>query len=114
MLNKNNQTRICKFCDIQCLKPYTGYICRYYYNNVSYIGCTTDINKRKEEHKEHNTHKFGRALKQYGYDNFKFEILETVNFSEKQELYDIEDMYIINYDSIRNGFNTRRNCKDEL
>ena len=31
-----------------------------------------------------------------------------------QELYDIEDMYIIKYDSIKNGFNTRNNYKDEL
>ena len=31
-----------------------------------------------------------------------------------QELYDIEDTYIIKYDSIKNGFNTRRNYKDEL
>ena len=40
--------------------------------------------------------------------------LETVKFSEKQALYHIEDMYIIKYDSIKNGCNTRRNCKDEL
>ena len=86
----------------------------YSYSNVSCIGCTTGINKRKEEHKGTKTTKFGRALKQYGYDNFKFEILETIQFSEKQELYDIEDLYIIKYDSIKHGYNTRRNCKDQL
>ena len=96
------------------MKPYTGYIYRCSYNNVSYIGCTTDIENRKEEHKENKTNKFGRALEQYGYDNFKFEFLETIQFSEKQELYDIEDLYIIKYDSITNGYNTRRNCKDQL
>ena len=53
-------------------------------------------------------------MKQYGYDNSKFEVLETVKFSEKQELYDIEDLHIIKYGSIKNGNNTRRNCKDEL
>ena len=68
----------------------------------------------KEEHTENKTNKIGRALKQYGYDNFKFEILETVKSSENQELYDVEYMYIIKYDSIKNGYNTRRNCKDEL
>ena len=77
---------------------------RYSYNNVSYIGCTTDINKRQEDHKENKTNKVGRAVKEYKYDNLKFEILETVKFSEMQELYDIEDMYIIKYDSIKNGF----------
>ena len=42
------------------------------------------------------------------------EMLETVKFSEKQELYDIEDLYIIKYDSIKNGYNTRVNYKDQL
>ena len=88
-LTRTSKQEYVNFCDIQCLKPYTGYMYRYYYNTVSHIGCTTDINKIKEEHKENKTNRFGRALKQYGYCNFKFEILETVEFSEKQELYDI-------------------------
>ena len=71
-LTRTSKQEYVNVCEIQCLKPYTGYIYRYYYNNVSYIGCTTDINIRKEEHKENKTHKFGRALKQYGYSNFKF------------------------------------------
>ena len=39
------------FCNIEFLKPYVGYIYRYSYNNKSYIGSTTDVEKRKEEHK---------------------------------------------------------------
>ena len=50
-LTRTSKQEYVSFCDIQCLKPYTGYIYRYSYNNVSYIGCTTDIEKRKEEHK---------------------------------------------------------------
>ena len=42
------------------------------------------------------------------------EILGTAKFSEKQKLYDVEDMYVIKYDSITHEHNTRRNCKDEL
>ena len=102
------------FCDIQCLKPYTWHIYRYGYNNVPCIGCITGINKRKEEHKENNTNNYGRALKQYGCDDFEFEILETVHFNEKHELADIEDMYTIKSDSIKNGYNTRRNYIPEL
>ena len=113
-LTRTSKQEYVNFCDIQYLKPYTGYIYRYSYNNVSYIGCTIDIEKRKNQHKENNTNKFGRAIKQFGYKNFKFEILETVKFSEKEELYDIEDLYISKYDSIKNGYNTRRNYKDEL
>ena len=113
-LTRASKQEYVNFCDIECLKPYTGYIYRYSYNNISHIGCTTDVKKRQEKHKSNSTNKFGRAIKQYQYNNFKFEILETVKFSEIQELYDIEDTYIIKYDSIKNGFNTRRNYKDEL
>ena len=49
----------------------------YIYIYIYHIGCTTDINKRQQEHKNNKTNKFGRALKQYGYDNFQIEILET-------------------------------------
>ena len=70
--------------------------------------------KKKQEHIEHKTHKCGRALQKYDVSNFQFEILETVQFSERQELYDIEDTYLIEFDSIKNGYNTRRNDKDQL
>ena len=45
---------------------------KHYHNNVPYIGFTIHIEKRKEEHKENNTNKFGHALKQYGYINLKY------------------------------------------
>ena len=44
---------------------------------------------------------------------FKFEILETVKYNDKEELFDIENNYIIQYDAINNGFNSRRNYKTE-
>ena len=52
------------------------------YNNVSHIGCTTGTKKRRAEHRDNETNQFGRALSSYGYDNFQFEILETVKVSE--------------------------------
>ena len=79
----------------------------------SYIGSTDDIKKRQEEHKTNSTNKFGRAIKNIGLDNFEFEILEKVNYYTKTELYDIENNYIIKYDSVNNGFNSRRNVKTE-
>ena len=85
------------------------YIYNFAYNGKSYIGSTIDIKKGKEEHKTNTTNKFGRAIQEYGYKQFKFEILETVQFSERTELYELENQYIIKYDSISNGFNTRRN-----
>ena len=66
---------------------------------MCYIGCTIDINKRQQKHRDNKTNKFGRALTTYGYDNFQCEILETAQFSERQELYDIEDAYMIKFDT---------------
>ena len=72
------------------------------------------MNKRKEAHKTNNTNKFGRAIKQYGYARFKFEILEKFSYSDRTELYDLENQYIIKYDSVNNGFNWRKNEKENI
>jgi len=113
-LTRTSKQEFVNFCDIALLKPYVGYIYKFAYNGKSYIGSTIDIKKRKEEHKTNTTNKFGRAIQKYGYKQFKFEILETVQFSERTELYDLENQYIIKYDSISNGFNTRRNEKVDV
>ena len=34
-----------------------------------------------------------------------------IQYGERQELYDVEDESIMKYDSIRHGYNTRRNYK---
>ena len=47
------------------------------------------------------------ALKSYKPSNF--EILEKLQYGDKSELYDLENQYIIKYDSINNGYNCRRN-----
>ena len=40
----------------------------------------------------------------------KFEILDNIKFSDWNEMYDIEDEYIIKFDSIKkDGWNTRIN-----
>ena len=79
----------------------------YIYIYIYYIGCAIDINNRQQEHTANKTHTSGRALPKNGISNLTFEILETVQFSERQELYDIEDAYMIKFDSINKGFNTR-------
>ena len=92
-LARTTKQEYANFCDIQCLKQYTGYIYRYSYNNVSYIGCTTDINNRKEEHKENKTNKFGRALKQYGYDSFEFEIFRLLfSLKPSEEFKEVDNL----------------------
>ena len=108
-LTRTSKDEYVNFCDIKLNRPRTGYIYRYSYNNKSYIGCTTNIEKRKEDHKCNVTYKFGRAIKEIGYDKFMFEVLHKIVFSDFNELYEIEDEYIKTYDSINNDFNTRRN-----
>jgi group I intron endonuclease len=113
-LTRTSKQEFVNFCDIALFKPYVGYIYRFVYNGRSYIGSTIDIKARKEEHITNTTNKFGRAIQKYGYKQFKFEILETLQFGERTELYDVENQYIIKYDSINNGFNTRRNYKVDV
>ena len=79
----------------------------------SYIGSTNDIKKRHTEHETNTTNKFGRAVLNIGLNNFKFEVLETVNYYDRADLYEIENNYIIKYDSVNNGWNSRRNIKTE-
>ena len=108
-LTRTSKEEYVNFCDIKINRPRTGYIYIYSFNIKSYIGCTTNIENRKEDHKTNVTYKFGRAIQEIGYDNFEFEILDKIKFSDWNELYDVEDEYIIKFDSINNGYNTRRN-----
>ena len=73
-LTRTSKEEYVNFCDININRPRTGYIYRYSYNNKSYTGCTTDIEKRKKDHKTNETYKFGRAIKEIGYGNFEFEV----------------------------------------
>ena len=100
------------FCDIMINRPRTGYIYRYSYNKKSYIRCTTNIETRKENHKTNVTFKLGRTIQEIGYDNFQFEILDKILFSDWNELFGIEDEYIIKFDNIKISYNTRRNKQD--
>ena len=79
----------------------------------SYIGSTDDIKKRRTEHETNSTNKFGRAIKNIGLDKFEFDILETVKYYDRADLYEIENNYIIKHDSVNNGYNSRRNIKTE-
>jgi predicted GIY-YIG superfamily endonuclease len=100
------------FCNIDIYNAYKGYIYSYELNGKHYIGSTRDINKRKQEHKSGtkagNT-KFKNAIAVHGYDNFNFKVLETLEFNNIKDLWELEDKYISKYDSINNGYNIRRN-----
>ena len=112
-LTRTKQKEFVNFCEISLYKPYVGYIYKYSFMGKSYIGSTNDINKRQTEHETNSTYKFGKAILKIGLDKFTFDILETVNYYDRADLYEIENNYIIKYDSIHNGFNSRRNLKTE-
>ena len=40
-------------------------------------------------------------------------MLKAVDYYDIDEVYEIENNYIIKYDAVNNGFNTRRNIKTE-
>ena len=85
-------------------------------NGKIYVGESLNIDKRWEEHKlelenrEHHSYKLQEDYYTYGKDNFKFEILETIDDDLKQIiqkclLYILEDKYIKQYNSINKGYN---------
>ena len=39
--------------------------------------------------------------------------METIKFGEAKELYDLENAYILKFDAVRNGFDSRRNVTHE-
>jgi group I intron endonuclease len=81
-----------------------------------YIGSTTDLNKRKQEHKtgtKSGNTKFQKAIQLYGFENFKYKVVKTIQFSDIHELWELEDFYIIKHNSIDNGMNVRHNSSNK-
>lgn len=78
-------------------------------NGKVYVGQTTrDFEIRKQEHIDNafmyniNTHIYC-AMRKYGLENFDFDIIcEAKNI---EELNYLETKYIVQYDSVRNGYN---------
>lgn len=84
-------------------------------NGKVYIGQTIHENLRKNEHKCHsktrkNTQSaFYNAIDKYGWDNFEYSVLETVEAKTlkelKSKLNPLEIKYIQEYDSYNSGYN---------
>lgn len=88
---------------------YRVYLITNLVNNKKYVGIThNSIEHRFQEHlaKSRNKNanwKLPRAIRKYGQDNFKVELLED-NIS-KENIGERENYYITYYDSINNGYN---------
>lgn len=80
-------------------------------NNKIYIGQTTHSleNRIKQHYNSYvsgvNTHLYN-AMRKYGWDKFHFTQIDSA--SSQEELDRLEDMYIVQYDSIKNGYNMIR------
>lgn len=81
-------------------------------NNKRYIGCSRNISKRFNRHKnllinnKHFNYKLQNDFNVYGMDSFEFLILLECG-NDKLEL--LEEKYINVFDSVDNGYNIRPN-----
>jgi group I intron endonuclease len=87
-------------------------------NGKKYIGQTINLEKRiknhlsfsKTENKSYLNNKLYLELKNYSFNNFKWEIIDKVSTQEEANK---KEIYWINYfDSINTGLNTRKGGKN--
>lgn len=77
-------------------------------NNKKYIGLTRNINKRLQDHKyklknnKHENDLLQKSFNKYGFENFKFYILETTD--DLRSLSDMEIYYIEKYNTLDKNF----------
>ncbi len=76
-------------------------------NSKVYVGLTNNVKVRLASHGSKRSNSYiSKALRKYGIDNFKFEILETVGTLEEAN---IREMYFISkFGSYGNGYNLTR------
>lgn len=86
------------------------YLCTNLINGKQYVGITSiSLGKRKSNHKtlafrKNSQTKFHRALRKYGVENFKWEILDE-SFENVNELIEKEIKYIAEFNTYKTGYN---------
>ena len=79
----------------------------------NYIGQTINLKERKRcfynPNKYYSGHKLYNAIKKYGIENFRYDIIiqivESDKFKLREKLNELEIYYIEKYDSYNNGYN---------
>lgn len=86
-------------------------------NGKQYIGQTNNLERRKKQHLQDSIHThagheishdlpFHAAIRKYGIDNFKLEILEIIDTENWDDVNKLEGDYIVKYNSlVPNGYN---------
>ena len=92
------------------MKNCSIYIVKNLINDKVYIGQTTCVERRWQDHKcnalsRNRNSKFYNAIRKYGIENFYIETLETNIPSEDIER--IETEYIKKFDSVEKGYNSK-------
>lgn len=80
-------------------KKYIGQAKNFIKRHKGHISISNNVNSRAYNHQFH------KAIRKYGIENFKIDILEY-NIKTKQELNEKEKFYISLYDTFRNGYNS--------
>lgn len=86
------------------------YLCTNELNGKRYVGLTSiSLNRRKSNHKTqaftlNSQSKFHRALRKYGIDSFKWEVLDDKSLTV-EELITKEIEYIERFDTYKSGYN---------
>lgn len=81
-------------------------------NGKCYIGQTLDTTRRYKRHvadAKKVKNKFYNAVRKYGVDSFTFDVLFTV--LDANDLNELEQKFIIEYDSFANGYNSNTGGK---
>ena len=107
MSRSTNKSNI-NFIDIY-LKSEVGYIYTITDNNNKvYIGSTNSPDQRWEQHKTTiDTSPLHTAMQSEGIENFKFEVIDTVDYIDKETLLIKESVYMNEYNSIESGYNMK-------
>ena len=81
-------------------------------NGKSYVGQTCDFHSRVWQHQrcyEKEDCDFHRAIKEFGFDNFSWEIIETCESEDRA--CELEKYYIEKFNTYRNGYNMTKGGK---
>jgi predicted GIY-YIG superfamily endonuclease len=110
-MSRSTQKSNINFIDI-CLEPVIGYIYKITDNNNKvYIGSSTNPTQRWEQHKTTiDTSPLHTAMQSEGIE-FTFEVIDTVEYIDVEQLLIKESVLMNEYNSIETGYNTKHSIQ---